>query len=319
MPLPVKAGPRPSGVTLTWSKEQIAMIRRSCAKDANNVEFDHFISMCRHLHLNPMSKQAYCIIYSKDNEKYRKAAFIVGIDGYRAVAQRSGDYMPGETTWEMGAKEKELNPLGIVSATVSVKKFAHGSWHEFKATAFWDEYRPLVYDTKAEAKVLSPKWAEMGRHMLAKCAEALALRKGWPELFSGTHTPEEWDREIIDAECQDITPSEAAEQADQAKRIEFVSKKSGGAGVIFVFEDEAVNVPYGEIHARIDAFVANSDPVTIVNFASRNAEGLRQFWAHDNAAALDIKRKIEAAQKKLDAEVSAAEQSFNGNHQEAQA
>lgn len=168
-----------SNEVTTFSKEKLDLIKGMFAKDATDMEFNLFVSMSERLQLDPVIKQIYFVKFSG------KMSIIVGIDGYRLIADRTGKYMPGKDTVYNYDKDGRL-----FSATSYVKKLGpDGQWHEFGATAIRAEY-----DTGIN------QWKKGPHYMLAKCAESLALRKGWPAEFSGTHTEEEMDKAIVDIE-----------------------------------------------------------------------------------------------------------------------
>src|SRR3546814_17853676 len=59
----------------------------------------------------------------------------------------------------------------------------------------------------------------MGRVMIAKCAEAQALRKGWQEDLSGVYAPEEMAR----AEAEDKSAAEQVEEFQQDQRLKEIN------------------------------------------------------------------------------------------------
>jgi len=73
-----------------------------------------------------------------------------------------------------------------------VKVFKRGMPEPSVGVAYWSEYAPPL-DIK-EAFM----WRKMPRHMLAKCAEALALRKAHPDL-ADVYTTEEMSRTNLEA------------------------------------------------------------------------------------------------------------------------
>jgi len=79
----------------------------------------------------------------------------------------------------------DLGNTGPVTATVTVYlKGPEGERVPVIATAAWDGFYPI-----SEKQTFM--WRRMPYHMLAKVAEALALRKAFPIQFAGVYAPEE--------------------------------------------------------------------------------------------------------------------------------
>jgi phage recombination protein Bet len=290
---------------VTYSDNSLALIKRTVASDCNNDEFNVFIHMARALNLDPLRRQIYAFVFSKDNPDKRRMSIITGIDGFRAIAERTGNYRPDEDepTYETddGLKGPN-NPAGIVKATVRVWKYSHGAWHKVTASAYWDEYAPLkeqwAYDEAKGKKAptgrflldTSGNWPKMPRVMIAKCAEAQALRKAWPDDFSNVYADEEVDRVRV----LDISPAEMAAQGEVAERMERI----GGPGltVDWLVEHEPLErVPVGQFADRAMAFLREhaEEPSQVLMWQSRNRHVLREFWAHQKADALELNKEIE--------------------------
>jgi phage recombination protein Bet len=212
-----------------YDPKTINLIRRTVAADTNDDEFNLFVNMARSLGLDPLRRQIYAFVFSKNNPQKRRLSIIVSIDGFRSIAESTGNYRPDEdeAVYEINDSLKSpLNPLGIVKATVRVWKYSHGDWHRVTGVAYWDEYAPIKdewgYDEASGKnrptgkKTLddSGQWVKMPRVMLAKCAEAQALRKAWPDNFANVYESSEIDR----AKVIDMLPAEAAEQGAVAER-----------------------------------------------------------------------------------------------------
>jgi phage recombination protein Bet len=154
---------------LDFSGEKLAFLRRHYAKDANDIEFEHFVSVCRARRLSPELNQIY---WTKVRDR---PTIIVSIEGYRLIADRTGLYagsQAGAFTYDDAGK-----PL---SCSVTVMKIVQDLPREFTAVARMSEqYR----DVK--------NWRDMPCTMLEKCAEAKALRKAFPEELGGTYTDDE--------------------------------------------------------------------------------------------------------------------------------
>ena len=218
-----------------YSDSQLSLIKRTVASDCSRDEFDLFIEVARRVGLDPFRRQIYAVVYSKDNPEKRKMSIITGIDGFRAVAARNKDYRPDEDEPDFKVNPElkgPTNPLGLERAKVRCFKLApDGEWHPVVGVAYWDEFAPVKevweYDPDQRKRVptgryeldAKSKWATMGRIMLAKCAEAQALRRGWPEDLSGIYAPEEMAR----ADAIDVTPSDAAEHHETEERRKLVA------------------------------------------------------------------------------------------------
>ena len=291
-----------NAVTILATDKEVQLVRNTAAADLTPSELNVFIHMARGWRLDPLRRQIYALVYNKNNPAKRRVTYVTAIDGYRAIADRTKCYRPGkvEVFCDPELKCDITNPRGVDYASATVWKFAQNEWFEYAATVYWDEFAPLkeiwAWDEEQGKNAPTGKfeldtkgqWGKMGRHMLGKCAEALALRRGWPDDLSGLYIDEEVDQ-IRAREMIDITPTEQAERADQTT----LQEKIGGPGIIFDWCDgePLENVPLGKIHDSVSAFIAeykDEFPERIELFAERNRQAMRQFYTHDTGAALDI-------------------------------
>ena len=181
-----------------------------------------------------------------------------------------------------------------------VFKRSHGDWFPVAGEAYWTEFAPLTEvwafnDETGKREptgqfALDPKstWSRMPRLMLAKCAEAAALRRGWPDDLGQVYVEEELDR----AKVIDLLPSEAAAQGATEERLERI----GGRDTILVAwkpEDALIPVRVGQLADNVLAFIKASTPEEVKSFAERNRFGLREFWARAPGDALVVKKEIE--------------------------
>lgn len=213
------------------------------------------------------------------------------------------------------------NPKGIVSATVRLwKQDNRGEWFPVIGEAFWDEFAPVkkepaggfeyvdtgevwadsgkpkmtkrAHGEMVETLDTSGNWARMPIVMITKCAESQALRAGWPDQFGGLYVEEEMDR---------VRATEDAAEMLRTYERERRQAAIGGPGLMFVFDDTGVleKVPMGQVHDRAMEFLRDATPAEAHAFAVRNATSLREFWANDKAAAMEVKKRIEELEKKL--------------------
>lgn len=157
-------------------EQQKDLIKRTICKGATDDELQLFIHACKHTGLDPFMKQIHAVKRKTKNGDVMSIQ--TGIDGLRLIADRSGNYAPGkEPSFNYDANNR------VKSATAYIKKrTVDGAWHEVSATAFYAEYKPTYSNDF---------WDNKPHIMLAKCAEALALRKAFPAEMSGLYTAEE--------------------------------------------------------------------------------------------------------------------------------
>jgi len=168
-----------------FTNDQIETIKDVYCKGLSNDEFKIFLFSCERTGLDPFAKQIYAV--KRQDKKLGREIMTIqtGIDGYRAIADRTERYAPGkrpEFTYDKQGK--------VVSAIAFVRKLTKdGTWHDVEAEAFYEEYVQTTYDGRPMGM-----WNKMVRTMLSKCAEALALRKAFPSQLSGIYTKEEMDQ-----------------------------------------------------------------------------------------------------------------------------
>ena len=141
---------------------------------ANDISF--FAQYCQKTRLDPLSRQIYAI------PRQGSMQILLSIDGYRIIAQRTGEYEGSETFW-CGTDGVwtdvwlNNNPPSAAKVIVYRKNCKRG----VSAVALFKEYANLNSNT----------WQKMPSLMLAKCAESLALRKSFPSDLSGLYTTDE--------------------------------------------------------------------------------------------------------------------------------
>lgn len=142
-----------------------------------------FLYTCKRTGLDPLTNQIYAV-YRWDNRFGRERMTIqTGIDGMRLVAERSGKYAGQDDVKYLPEDEADPQPT---KATVSVYKQIKGTRVAFTASARWLEYVQTTKDGKPMGL-----WTKMPYLMLGKCAEALALRKAFPNELSGIYSEDE--------------------------------------------------------------------------------------------------------------------------------
>lgn len=321
--------------TDAYTGAQLSLIRQTVAKDCNEGEFNLFVTVAKRAGLDPFRKQISALVFSKGDAEKRRMSIITGIDGLRAIAARSGRYRPDEDEprYEYDADLKgAANPLGLVKASVRIwiaDAAREGGWRPVAGVAYWDEFAPMKEEVeggfdwidtgevwadsgkpkrkkvprKEGAEVIrqldtSGQWGKMPRVMLAKCAEAQALRKAFPEDLSGLYEAAELDQ----AQAGELLPSEvvnAVQIDDRMARI--------GAGGAITFQltpnGPLEPIPVGQVADRVLATVNDFTVFAQIDwFESANTYPLREFWARSPGDALAVKKELEAIRARLLAE-----------------
>lgn len=183
---------------IDFSQEQIDLIKKQIAPKANEQELKLFLYQCKRTGLDPLARQIYCIPIGG------KMSIQTSIDGFRVIAERSGEYA-GQSEPEFIEDEKG----NIKCCKVRVYKFSKdGQRYEASVgVAYWAEYAQN-----------GPMWQKMKHTMISKCAEALALRKAFPQDLSGIYTTDEMQQagtpqQTFDAEAEiEDVPTKAERQ-----------------------------------------------------------------------------------------------------------
>lgn len=168
---------------IAFTEDQISLIKKQIAPKATDDELQLFLYQAKRTGLDPLTRQIYCIHRKQKfgNDWVDKMTIQTSIDGFRVIAERSGDYA-GQDEPLFTETEK-----GLVSCRITVYRFRGDiRYPAAVGLAYWNEY----VQTDREGRPTS-MWSKMPHTMLSKVAEALALRKAYPQDLSGLYTGDE--------------------------------------------------------------------------------------------------------------------------------
>ena len=180
-------------VDRSYSEEQVKLIRDVYAKGASEHEFRLFLEVSKRKGLDIFQRQIH-LVKRWDAKAGREVCEIqTGIDGYRLIADRTGRYEGQQGPYWCGPDGQWVDVwLGQEPpAAAKIGVWRTGCREPFWAVALYSEYVQTYKDKQSQQVKPNPMWARMPANQLAKCAEALALRKAFPAEMSGIYTSEE--------------------------------------------------------------------------------------------------------------------------------
>ncbi len=196
-------------------QDLLPVLQSSIYPSAKPESINLAIRYCQANTLDIMQKPVHIVPMWDSNSRQMRDVIMPGIGLYRTQAARSGEYG--------GISEPEFGPditeeIGGLEVTypqwckITVYRLVNGNKAAFSATERWRENYAV---RGGQQKSIAPNamWAKRPYGQLAKCTEAQALRKAFPECGAAP-TAEEMEGKTHDFEPEerDITPAEPAKK-----------------------------------------------------------------------------------------------------------
>ncbi|UOD28748.1 phage recombination protein Bet [Massilia violaceinigra] len=187
------------GLAPQTEADVILVLQNSLYPGANINSVHMVLDYCRAAGLDPMQKPVHIVPMYDKNSRQMRDVVMPGISLYRTQAARTNEHV--------GTDEPVFGPM--VELTLGGKLFQVPEWCKvtvwrkkdgercaFTALEYWIEnYATAGKDSDAP----NAMWKKRSRGQISKCAEAQALRKGFPEVGSAP-TAEEMEGKTIGPE-----------------------------------------------------------------------------------------------------------------------
>lgn len=234
-----------STTTAGLTRDQVDLIKRTIAKGATDDELALFVAAANRTGLDPFQRQIYAI------KRGGQMTIQVGIDGFRLIAERTGEY-EGQTVTQWCGPDGAWRDVWLDNgppAAARVGVYRQGFREPLYGTALFRSYSQG-----------SGLWQKMPEVMLAKCAEALALRRAFPAQLSGLYVTEEMEQADRDNEPVHTTIAKGKRRVETPAPVPPV-------------EDEHAVTMRGKLQALADKF---QTPFSEAVMACRMQFGVKQ-------------------------------------------
>lgn len=196
----------PSKIFAEWTVGQVDVIKTQIAPGCTDDELMLFMYVCKRTQLDPFARQIYAIKRKRDDgDGNKKSVMIVqtSIDGFRLIASRSKEYAGQSAPEHLYTEDDAQN---LILSRITVFRINPITGERYAAGV--GEARMKEYRVDGKAGFM---WVQKPHIMLDKCAEALALRKAFPQELSGLYTDDEIGKSAAGYEEPIIESFEEAE------------------------------------------------------------------------------------------------------------
>lgn len=217
----------------------IQALKSSLYPGAKDESVAMVLSYCKAAGLDPMTKPVHLVPMNVKDSKTGKYDWrdvvMPGIELYRTKASRTKEHA-GTTEPEFGptiektfkGKDKDGKAVSVTVSfpewcRVTARRLVGGKIVEFTAKEFWLEN----YATAGrDSEIPNAMWQKRPFGQLAKCSEAQALRKGFPEV-GAQPTADEMAGKTIDAEGVVVDAGTERITEDQESELDSMIVENG--------------------------------------------------------------------------------------------
>ena len=219
------------------SREQIDLIKRTVAKGCDDNELALFLYTAKRLRLDPLARQIHAVKRWDSQAQREVMAIQTGIDGYRLIAERTGLYSGQDGPYWCG-EDGVWHDVWLSSKPPSAAKV--GILRKGFDKPIWGIARFDAYAGRKKDGILTNMWSTKGDIMIAKCAEALGLKKAFPHELSPLVTDEEMESEPhgVRALATSTASAEPEETLWQGAKISDIQEEKKQGKVVYAIQLE---------------------------------------------------------------------------------
>ena len=197
-------------------QELMQVLQSSLYPGAEPASIKMVLGYCKAAGLDPMRKPVHIVPMWDSKARKTRDVTMPGIGLYRTDAARTGEHVGTDEPVFGPMVEYDLSGTKVTVpewCKVTVYRLKNGLKCAYTATEYWIEnYATASKDTTAP----NTMWRKRGRGQLAKCTEAQALRKGFPEV-GNQPTADEMEGKVMDMGQAEVVPPAAPTYYDSAK------------------------------------------------------------------------------------------------------
>lgn len=254
-----------TAIAVEFNREQLDVLKRTAGDGKlSDAEFSMFIEVCKRSKLDPFRKQIYAIA------RGGKMTIQTSIDGFRVIAQRTGEYEGQAPAMWCGEDGKWTDSWVSARPPAGCRVGVYRKGHR----------EPLVAFARFASYAQENLWRKMPEVMIAKCAEALALRKAFPEDLSGLYTNDEMAQAdsavTADGEVVSLRAVPVAAPADPERMAQVEAFEADYARMA----REGTMQGHGAIGTAISAFrPVGAERARLIKAGRESAEAIRHRTA----------------------------------------